>query len=235
MTYNIAAGGGDIDRIAAAIGAAAPDVVALQEVDVHWSARSDFVDQAARLGAALGMDVRFGEIYRAPGAVGAPDRRFGLAVLSRYPIVEFTNRDLPRLSTQTADTVARPLPGLLDAEIDVGGVRVRMLNTHLDYRADPAVRALQVAAMLAVLPEQEHVVLAGDLNAQPDAPELQPLFARLRDAAALGVPEHTYPAHAPTRRIDYVLVSHHFRVLGARVPPDTASDHRPVVVDVRLR
>jgi endonuclease/exonuclease/phosphatase family metal-dependent hydrolase len=47
-------------------------------------------------------------------------------------------------------------------------------------------------------------------------------------------PGLTYPADAPTERIDYVLVSPHFRVRSASVPVTEASDHRPVVVDLEL-
>ena len=44
MSYNIAAGFGDIDAIATVIAQANPDVVGLQEVDVHWGDRSGFID-----------------------------------------------------------------------------------------------------------------------------------------------------------------------------------------------
>ena len=46
-------------------------------------------------------------------------------------------------------------------------------------------------------------LLLGDFNARPDAPELTPLWATLRDADP-GAP--TFPASAPDRRIDYVFV-----------------------------
>lgn len=57
-------------------------------------------------------------------------------------------------------------------------------------------------------------------------------------AALVGDAEHpTYPARAPRVRIDVVLVDERLPVLGAHVPDDhavgLASDHRPLVVDVR--
>ncbi|MHB8838824.1 MAG: endonuclease/exonuclease/phosphatase family protein [Gemmatimonadaceae bacterium] len=98
MTYNIQYGGGDIERTSAAIRAAGPDLVALQEVDVHWGARSEFVDQASRLAERLGMQVRFAPIYRLPGADSAsPPRGFGVALRSRHQGTSFTNRLLARL------------------------------------------------------------------------------------------------------------------------------------------
>ena len=75
----------------------------------------------------------------------------------------------------------------------------------------------------------------GDLNATPDAPELQPLLHRLRDAwPGSGAAGFTHPANAPTKRIDYVLVPSHFHVRFAFVPVTEASDHWPVVVDLGL-
>ena len=50
MSYNSEAGNHDSNRIADVIRASTPDVVGLQEVDVHWAERSNFADQATVLG-----------------------------------------------------------------------------------------------------------------------------------------------------------------------------------------
>ena len=239
MSFNIAYGHGDLEGIAKAIRASAPDVVALQEVDVHWDRRSGFADQALELAKRLQLQVRFAPIYRLPGAsASAAPREFGVALLSRHPISAFRNHTLARLSTLPgASSVPSPLPGFLEATIEVGGKEVRVFNTHTDYRPDPRVRQQQVAEMLAYIGKAtKPTLLLGDLNAPPNAPELQPLLKALRDvwpgSAGLGF---TYPATNPVRRIDYVLTSEHFRVKRAWVPPTVASDHRPVVADLALR
>jgi endonuclease/exonuclease/phosphatase family metal-dependent hydrolase len=235
MTYNIQSGHGNLEATASAIRAAHPDVVALQEVDVHWAERSAFADQATILGERLGMSVRFAPIYRIPAA-GRPIREFGVALLTNIPIASFRNDTLTRLSTQDPNPVPAPAPGLLDVMLDWHGTRVRVLNTHLDYRADPRVRRQQVSEMLAYLGRADApTIVCGDLNAPPNAPELAPLFARLHDAwsAALGN-GFTYPADAASKRIDYVLVSRHFVIRDASVPNSQASDHRPVIVDISL-
>lgn len=252
MSYNIAGGNGDLERIADVIRAAGADIVAVQEVDVHWSERSGWADQAAELGAMLEMNVRFGPIYSLPGDRAshadtsvatmpsverdAHPREFGLAILSRHPIVEFRNHVIPRLSTQSNDVEPRPLPGFLEAVVHVRGVRIHVFNTHLDYRSDPRVRVAQVAAMLPLLPEQPvPVILLGDLNAPPHAPELAPLFTHFNDAGRRGQePGHTYPAAAPDRRIDYVLYTDRFALRAARVMDTRASDHLPVIADLML-
>jgi endonuclease/exonuclease/phosphatase family metal-dependent hydrolase len=237
VTYNIRAGNGDIARTAETIRKFAPDIVGLQEVDVHWSERSGFEDQATLLGRVLGMQVRFAPIYTLPGADSTkPLRRYGVALLSRHPIIRWTNDTLTRLSTISQNPKPALAPGLLQATIEIDGAVVRVFNTHLDYRADPRVRKHQVAEMLAYVGSASTPTLVlGDLNANPDAPELQPLRDRLHDTwqDAAG-PGFTFPADKPVKRIDYVLASKHFRVRSASVPATEVSDHRPVVVDVVL-
>ena len=236
MTYNIQAGAGNLDGTAGAIRAAAPDVVALQEVDVHWSARSHFADEADSLAKLLGMQARFAHIYDLPGeGASSPARENGVALVSRDPIVAFTNHVITRHSTVNEDAAPATMPGFLEATLNVRGTRVRVFNTHLDYRSDPAVRRQQVTETLALIGNPTTpTLLFGDLNAGPDAVELQPLFQRLHDSwltvsTGTGL---TYPAIAPVKRIDFVLTSPHFRAVGARVPDTQASDHRPVVVDL---
>lgn len=236
MTYNIHAGHGDIDRIARTIHAVSPDIVGLEEVDVHWADRSGFVDQASKLAQSLRMSVRFAPIYQLPGAADtAPKREFGVALLSRYPIVAWENDTLTRLSTQSESPVPTRMPGLLAATLDVRGTPLRVFVTHLDYRKDPSVRQTQVAEMLSRIGAVDSpTLLLGDMNATPDATELQPLFARLHDAwlTAAG-PGFTYPADTPTERIDYVLVSPNVKVDTTFVAIAAASsDHRPVVADL---
>ena len=238
MTYNIRSGNGNLDSTAAAIRAQSPVIVALQEVDVHWSERSAFADQVSELAAKLGMEGRFAPIYVLPGLTsGAAPREFGVALLSRYPIVRFRNDTIARLSTQVKDPVPAPAPGLLDVVLEVNGHPVRVFNTHLDYRRDPAVRAQQVREMLACIGDLSVPTLVfGDLNAAPDAPELQPLLQRLHESSSgSSAPGFTYPAESPREKIDYVLVSPQFTVKSVRVPDTQASDHRPVVANLVLR
>lgn len=235
MTYNIAAGRFGLPGVAEVIRAADPDLVGLEEVDVHYAERSGFVDQARSLADTLHMRVFFAPIYTLPPLeAGQPPRQFGLAVLSRLPIVATTNHEITRLSTQAPNPSPRPMPGFPEVVVDPGGRRIRFFATHLDYRADPAVRRTQVRETLALLADDSlPTILVGDLNATPDAPEIQPLLARLHDGwSGHSDPGFTYPAEAPRKRIDYVLTSPEFVVRDARVIPAEASDHRAVVVDL---
>ncbi|MFD4985973.1 endonuclease/exonuclease/phosphatase family protein [Streptomyces sp. NPDC058374] len=246
-TYNIHAGAGedevfDLPRQVTALRSLDADVIGLQEVDVHWGDRSQWRDLARELARRLGMHVAFGPIYSldpdpAASRPTPPRREFGVAVLSRHPVLRTRNHEITRLSTQGDTPLPEPGPGFLQATLSVRGVPVDVYATHLDYRPDPAVRAAQVADMLRVMDRPcpgrcpAHLLL-GDFNARPDAPELAPLWRTLRDADP-GAP--TFPASAPDRRIDYVAVGAGLEIRSARVAPTgTASDHLPLVADLRL-
>lgn len=239
MNYNIAAGFGDIHAIAEVIREFDPDVVALQEVDVHWSNRSAYENQIEYLAEVLDMHYFYAPIYtlppRRPGE-DVPQREYGLAFLSKEPIRYAENHQISRHSTQAEVPGIEVLPGFPEIALPFPGGIVHIFNTHLDYRPDPAVRQTQVKEMIGIMEQAEGpVVLAGDLNARPDAQELSPLFEILRDAwdarAEADDPGYTFPAEAPDRRIDYVLHSPGIEVIGISVPDKQTSDHLPVVVD----
>ena len=237
MTYNIHYGDPDLGRMADVICSSGADVVGLQEVDVHWGDRSGFADQAAELAAACGMEYRYGPIYSLPPLEeGGLPREFGVAILTRLPVLSWENHPLTRLSTQS-ESGPEPMPGFLHVAVALDGARVDVFVTHLDFRPDPSVRQAQVAEMLALMgPMDGPTVLLGDMNATPDRAELAPLFHRMRDAwgAAPG-PGFTFPGDAPDRRIDYILVGGPVDVVAVEVPDTDASDHRPVVADLVLR
>lgn len=237
MSYNIAAGNGDIDRIAAVIREQNPDIVALQEVDVHWGARSNYIDQAAYLGEKLDMHLFFGEIYTLdPEDEDQPPRRYGLAFLSRKPFESQQNHHLTRLSSQTENPDPEPMLGFPEVSIKLDGQRIHLFNTHLDYRSDPNVRTIQVQETINIIEPVDHpTILMGDLNAQPESEELHPLFELLTDSwKHTDGPGFTFPSHQPDRRIDYILHTNHFEVKDVFVVDTEASDHRPLVVDLVL-
>ena len=252
-SYNIHAGAGednvfDLDRTAAALKALDADVIGLQEVDVHWDARSQWLDTLAELATKLGLHAAFAPIYDfEPPAAGQPRRQYGVGLLSRFPLIRTENHSITRLSTQDPNPVPAPAPGFLEAELDVRGRRLHVYCTHLDYRADPSVRQLQVADTLKILAQdrkKDLQVLVGDFNAEASAPELAGLWTRLTDAwtaagSTTGGP-YTYPAVAATKRIDFVTVGTSLKVLRAEVPAEVpvaeaASDHRPMIADLAFR
>jgi endonuclease/exonuclease/phosphatase family metal-dependent hydrolase len=235
MTYNIHHGVGednelDLQRIADEIRSSGANVAGLQEVDRHWSARSDFVDQAQWLARELNMHVVYGaNLDRDPLSPGQPRRQYGTAILSDYPILSSRNTLLPR--PQGGEQ-----RGLLEAVVNVRGVRVRIANTHLQHNS-AVERTAQVERIMELLAgSREPVVLLGDLNARPDGPEIAPLYTRYDDAWDEGGAGDgfTFSAADPRARIDYVFVSPLIAVESATVLDTLASDHLPVVAELEL-
>ncbi|MEU7326985.1 endonuclease/exonuclease/phosphatase family protein [Streptomyces parvus] len=239
-TYNIHAGAGmdgafDLDRQAAELRSLKADVIGLQEVDRHWGSRSEWRDLAGELARRLRMYVSFAPIYSlAPAEPGGPRAEYGVAVLSRHRIMSAENHEITRLSTQDPNPAPAPAPGFGEVVVRVRGLPVHVYVTHLDYRPDPAVRVAQVADTRRIMAEDRGPkILLGDLNAEPAAPELAPLWRELTDADP-GAP--TFPAQDPVKRIDFVAVSKdRAGVRRAWVPESLASDHRAVVADLLLR
>lgn len=235
LTFNIHHGVGldgrlDLDRVAAVVEAARPDVAGLQELDRHLGKRSRFVDQPAWLADRLGLQAVFGANLDAePRTPGSPRRQYGTAILSRHPIGEWRNTPLPRPE-------GGEQRGLLEALLDTPDGPVRVFGTQLQNRSRRE-RLAQVAAIRARVAEaREPVVLVGDLNALPDSAELAALTEDLADAwARAGRGDgFTYDAATPHGRIDYVLTSPDVEARGAEVVATDASDHLPVVADLAV-
>lgn len=244
VTYNIRTGIGmdgsyQLERVIQTLADCSPDIVALQEVDVCWSSRSCYHNQVEMLAEALRMQSFFAPIYQFASADPAvPDRRFGLAILSRYPIENSANHQMMRLSTQVKNAAPAPAPGFADVQISINGTMLRVLNVQLDYRPDPVVRNAQVRDIFAVVggSTPAATILTGDFNAKPDAPEMTPLNQVWTDAwQVAGIGDGcSYPADTPVKRIDRILLSPDLAVDNITVPDTRASDHRPVVADLRL-
>jgi endonuclease/exonuclease/phosphatase family metal-dependent hydrolase len=227
--------GYDLTRTIRTLASFDADVIALQEVDRFWN-RSGQEDQPAIIGAALGMAICYG-----PNLVHPPDdhspapHEYGTLILSRFSIATCRNTLLPRPVGEQR--------GLLEAVIDVHGSPVRVYNTHLDIL--PASRTAQARTIATLVPnEPPPLVLMGDFNAGPDAPEMAPLMAMFTDAwrSAGNGPGHTSPATRttdPARRIDYIFTSTAgVRVRSAEVvvtdETRLVSDHYPVRATLEL-
>ncbi|MDN5780411.1 MAG: endonuclease/exonuclease/phosphatase family protein [Luteimonas sp.] len=214
-----------------------PDVVTLQEVFQH----EGLPNQARTLAEALGYEYVF-------SSVDPPDKpqRFGNAILSRHPILAQDWKALEPLDDYRS---------IVRVRISVDGREINVYDTHLHWTEQGgAIRTEQVGDVLRYVSSTDGglpSVLAGDLNASMDAPELQPLLGPFLDAYA-AMHADTAPgdrAHStlnldqyPPKHIDQVLLQR-----GAFVPvqarvildrPDAegtwASDHYGVMVKFRF-
>jgi len=239
MTYNVRACsvgscGGAVDRVAAAIGAAEPDVVALQEVEAGV-ARSGLRDQTQELADRLGWQSHF-----QPAMKGNGGGAFGNALLSRLPVRLVASGLLPQLLVG----VVREPRGVSWHSVEVDGRELQVLVTHLGLARRE--RLAQIEALLGPLWMGDprcatpHL-LCGDLNCRPGSPEHRRLETTLVDASLVSPPSGgsaTFPALRPLVRLDHVLVSPDVRVLRTAVPRSRdlrrASDHLPLIVDLEL-
>jgi endonuclease/exonuclease/phosphatase family metal-dependent hydrolase len=238
MTYNVHScigmdGKLSPERIARVIARYAPDVVALQELDVG-RARTEGMDQAHRIAHYLAMDFHFHP------AMHIKEERYGDAILTHLPMRLVKAGPLPGLPAKPG---LEPR-GALWVAIDVNGTEIQVINTHLGLL--PRERKVQVEALLGpdwlAHPDcRSPVVLCGDFNARPSSPPSRRLRTRLNDAQIeldRHRPRGTFFGRFPTARIDYVFIDPGLAVADIEVP-DTelvrvASDHLPLIVELLL-
>lgn len=178
-----------------------PDVVLLQEV----IQRDTVPNQARRLAEELGYACVFASVDPPEAA-----KRYGNAILARHPVLATDEVKLEPLDDYRVAAHAR---------LEVDGRPLDVYVTHLHHTAEGgAIRAEQVRHLLGFIDETRGagaLVVGGDFNAAPDAPELAPLRGRLTDIYAAVHPEKVgvqvttlNPAkgHAPCR-IDYLFVA----------------------------
>jgi endonuclease/exonuclease/phosphatase family metal-dependent hydrolase len=223
LTYNTHHGEGndgrvDLERIAAIIRRASPDVVALQELD-NRARRSGRVAQAEEYSRLTGLHAQFGKAMPFDGG------SYGQALLSRWPLDAFTVHSLPGPSGR------EPRIAVSAMVSPPSSTPFRFVGTHLDAAQDDGERWLQAGRLIELFAQDSFpTVLTGDLNAPPTSRVMQRMFGHWKDAAAHH-PQPTIPSEAPRERIDYVLLHPPgaWNVSSIEVIAESvASDHRPL-------
>ena len=222
----------DVERVADVIAGCRADIVALQELDVG-RARTRGIDQAHRLADLLKMRSHFHP------AITVEGERYGDAILTALPERLVKAGALPGLPKIRA---LEPR-GALWVAVDLGGVELQVINTHLGLV--PREQQVQVAELLGQrwLGSEAFTapaVLLGDFNALPVSQTYRMLTAVLRDAQdGLGkAATATFPSGFPILRIDHVFLAGDIRVAGVESPFDprarVASDHLPLIVELEV-
>jgi endonuclease/exonuclease/phosphatase family metal-dependent hydrolase len=244
MTYNVHSCRGtdgklDVARIAEVIAQSRPDIVALQELDCRRR-RTGSVDQAHAIAQRLGMSFHFN------AALHVAEESYGDAILTSLPMTLVKTGPLPMMKDVKVRgrTIRLESRGAVWVEVEMDGRKVQVINTHLGLV--PPEQRLQAAHLLG--PEwlghpnaAAPLILLGDFNATPRYAAYQMIAKRLKDARRLAGMRHkalTFPSRLPLIRIDHMFVSEGVAV-GAMHAPDSelakvASDHRPLVADVRV-
>lgn len=130
------------------------------------------------------------------------------------------------------------------AEIELRGCRWAVASVHFSLNGDERRRHLEpLRAFLDACASP--LVIAGDLNEEPDGPVWRSLADRMQDAYAVAPdgPAETYSARHPRRRIDAVFADPAVEVVACHAVHDApgvtsdllvaASDHLPVLAVLR--
>lgn len=165
--------------------------------------------------------------------VSQHDPRFGLALLSRFPLKRVRVHEAPEVPD-----------AYIEADLVVGEARVRVVALHPE-RPGLAFRIARRNATLEHVARTtewtERALVVGDLNVTLYSPAFQDLVesAALADSRAGFGRQPTWnpPYGLPGEwlDLDHVLVRSGLAVLERRVGPDVGSDHRPVVARVAVR
>lgn len=217
-----------------AIRSVSADVVFLQEVlgehEIHASRLDNWpeVAQYEFLADTIWDNYAYGKnaIY--------PSGHHGNALLSKFPIVEYRNRDISEAGAESR--------GLLHAVIDVPGWAERLHAVCVHLGLAEKHRTEQLAKIARIVnrdvPLDAGVIVAGDFNdwrnrANGLLAEGAGLIEAFSDGR--GKSARTYPARLPLLRLDRVYTKNldveNARVLSHR-PWSHLSDHAALVVDV---
>lgn len=223
VSYNIKHGRGNdnvvnLDRTAAVLRTLQPDIVGLQEVD-DLATRSGGVPQAERLGQSLGMHHAFGRFMDFQGGA------YGMAILSRHPIVRTESVRLPDGNEpRVALAVEVQLPS---------NRRLTIVNVHFDWVGDDTFRFAQASALTTYLDAlKTPYVLLGDFNDEPGSRTLALFTQRAAEATKPSTDRFTFSSTEPTKEIDFVFSAPAagWRAREVRVITEPlVSDHRPVL------
>jgi endonuclease/exonuclease/phosphatase family metal-dependent hydrolase len=223
VSYNIKHGRGNddvvnLERTAAVLQRLRPDIVGLQEVDDR-ATRSGNIAEAERLGQLLGLHHAFGKFMDFQGGA------YGMAILTRYPIVSSRSVELPEGNEpRVALAVEVRLPDQQPLTI---------VNVHFDWVRDDGFRFRQASTLTEYLDAlTTPYVLLGDFNDVPESRTLALFKSRATEVVKPADNRLTFSSTEPTREIDFIFYApaSQFAVREVRVIDEpVASDHRPVL------
>lgn len=218
----------DVAAIAKVINEQQPDLVALQEIDVHTDRSGKTLNEAEEIARLTGMKYYFAR------AIDYAGGEYGVAILSRFSMEETSNNPLP-----TADGTGGEHRTLATAVINLpGNKKIVFACTHLDAQRSDTNRLLQIKKIGEFFnSEKLPVIIAGDFNAVPNSSVINILDENFtRTCISDGC--FTVPVIIPTKTIDFIAYkpADKFIVIEHKVIDEQyASDHRPVQALFKLK
>lgn len=219
-----ATGQADPRQLAAAIRAARPDVVLLQEVSRGWAIGGG-VDVAEYLSRELAMPYTWSP---------AADGQFGNLLLTRLPVSGVRAGRLPYGQGPMHRSYLKATLAL------AGGRSLDVVTAHLTHRKpNTPTRLAQIDRLLDQVDPGAATLVAGDFNFWPSWPEQRSFttagWVSGQDATGHGA-AWTSPTDRPTNRVDWVFGSPAVAFTDFAVLDQvTASDHFPVLATITLR
>ena len=228
FSYDKTQPGGNYETIAGMMKEIEADAVCLNEVDKN-TGRSGGVYQLDRFARLMGSwDFMYGTAMPYDGGF------YGEGVATKEKAVKKEEVPLPQGNGREPRVLV-----VMEMEDYI------IMTTNLDHAVEEA-HIGQVNALNAYIEEnygsyKKPIFLGGDLNARTNSPTIALLKEKWHIISVL---QSTFPSHMPDRTLDYILASKNgaeFEGVGTQIPRDfksgdvkTASDHLPVMVDVKL-
>lgn len=165
-----------------------------------------------------------------------PEGHHGNAVLSRYPIEHYENRDVSVDSAEKRGVLyCRIVPPMT-------GKAIHVMCVHLGLReAHRQAQLAMLAEWVNELPDGEPVLVAGDFNDwRQKANHPLKVLAGLDEifTRAHGRPARTFPVQFPLLRLDRIYVKNASASAPTALPLRTwrhLSDHAPLSAEIHLR
>lgn len=215
----------DLQAVANAIAKEQPDLLALQEVDVNTERSGKQSHQARELAEKLGMHYHFAK------AVDRSGGDYGVAVLSRFPILKAESFRLPLSPGSKGEIRAAAV-----IHVNLFGEEVVFMSAHLDHLTD-ADRSLQVEELNRIISSKSKypLIFGADLNMRRNNPVIalleKEVYFNCRDCP------FTFPADKPVETIDYLMLNkkafRKYKVSDYHVGSEIyASDHLPLMMRI---
>lgn len=225
-------------RVAHLLRTVGADIVALQEVDEdsHWNRRIHLLDflqeQAGYEHAYLGVHNR---------RAGVLPLAYGNGILTRFPIQHAEHEAFGQASLGEK--------GFVCAELETPQGILPVVNLHLDFRSRLR-RIEQIERLIQYLDDKKYTdgctphlapIVCGDFNSRSGrrGDAVRHLFRYLEDQCDYrllpqGRRSRTFPSLLPIHGLDFVFVPPSYQILASQVLRSYVSDHRPVVVELRI-
>lgn len=202
-----------------------PDFVMLQEVDYKTS-RNGKRDFTTELAAETGYFSAFGPAIEYDGG------KYGVAILSKYPIEKISNTSL---TGDVSEMKEKRTVLYIDVVLPNTDDKIRLAVTHLDHSTNN-VRSAMVQQLNAAIGTSVPTILAGDFNALPSESAISEgmtSWDRVCNNFA------TYPSTGPSSKIDYIFAKPAGRWIkkSFRVLDNTSSltDHCALLAEIDLQ